>query len=113
MPMIIQRFLIAVASFLIVGLLAATGRFSLPPESAALKTRPGVELANSQCLLCHSADYISTQPRLSTAQWRSVVVKMQTKYGAPVATNQIDNLADYFARNYGVRAATNTAPAAK
>lgn len=92
---------------------AAETQFTLPPETAKLKPGPGLELAGSQCVLCHSVDYISTQPRLSVAQWRASILKMQTKYGAPIATNNVDALVDYFARNYGSGAVTNTPPSVK
>ncbi len=80
---------------------AAEVTFTFPPETAKLKSGPGVELA-SQCLICHSADYISTQPRLTRAVWKVEVIKMQQKYGAPIATNQVDLLVDYLTKNYGV-----------
>jgi len=91
---------------------AAEKSFTLPPETATLKSGPGAELVTSQCLLCHSADYISTQPRLTRAAWKAEVIKMQQKYGAPIMTNNIDALTDYLARNYGRDAQTNT-PKAK
>jgi mono/diheme cytochrome c family protein len=90
---------------------AADALFTLPPETARLKPGPGLELASSHCVLCHSVDYISTQPHLSAAQWRAAIVKMQTKYGAPITTNNLDTLVDYFAWNYS--GITNTPPPAK
>jgi sulfite dehydrogenase (cytochrome) subunit B len=80
----------------------AAERFQLPPETTKLKQAPGAELATAQCLLCHSADYISTQPRLSRAGWNAAVVKMKEKYGAPIPTNTIPALVDYLTKNYGV-----------
>ncbi len=80
---------------------AAESLFRLPPDTAKLKASPGVELATASCLLCHSADYISTQPRLTEVQWRASVLKMQAKYGAPIKTNQVEALVGYFAKNYG------------
>ena len=94
-------------------LTAAEISFRLPPETARLKAGPGVELATASCLLCHSADYISTQPRLSAAQWRASVLKMQAKYGAPIKTNQVEALVGYLAKNYGADASTNTPPSVK
>ncbi len=80
---------------------AAEKTFTLPQETATLKPGPGAELVTSQCLLCHSADYISTQPRLTRAAWKAEVIKMQQKYGAPILTNNVDALADYLVKNYG------------
>jgi hypothetical protein len=56
----------------------------LPPETARFKPGRGAELATS-CLLCHSAD------------------KMRVKYGAPIATNQVDQLVEYLTATYGAR----------
>ena len=91
------------AALLVVGgmVAAADGRYVLPPETAKLKAGPGMELANQHCLVCHSADYISTQPRLSRTAWRASVQKMKDKYGAPIPTDKMDALAEYLAENYG------------
>ena len=100
------------AGFLVVLAVQVTGAdapFMLPRETAKLKPGPGLELANSQCLLCHSADYMTTQPRLSAAQWRAVIVKMQTKYGALTANNNVEALVGYLTQNYGLGAVTNAA----
>ena len=85
-------------------------KFNLPAETATLKSAPGIELAASQCLLCHSADYISTQPRLSRAAWKAAVIKMQQKYGAPIQTNTLDAIVEYLARNYGAESAKAGTP---
>ena len=80
---------------------AADAPFTLPRETTKLKPGAGAELVTAQCLICHSADYVSTQPRLTRAQWQGIVVKMQQKYGAPIATNSVARLVDYLAGNYG------------
>ena len=99
-PRSLQLLLIGCAAIV---LLTAAGDvdFTLPPENNALKSAPGVELVTAQCLLCHSADYISIQPRLTSAVWKAEVVKMQQKYGAPILTNNVDALVDYLTANYG------------
>lgn len=76
----------------------------LPPETATYKDAPGVALANAQCLTCHSVEYVQMQPPLSLKVWTAEVVKMQQKYGAPVATNMIPEIAHYLAVNYGTGA---------
>jgi sulfite dehydrogenase (cytochrome) subunit B len=80
---------------------AAETKFALPPETAKLKSGPGVELATANCLLCHSADYISTQPRLKRAQWQASVLKMRQTYGAAIAADKVDSLVDYLVKTYG------------
>ncbi len=93
--------LLAVALLAVKLAVAAPERYVLPPETAKLKAGPGMDLANLHCLTCHSADYISTQPRLSRTAWRASVQKMKDKYGAPIPTDKMDALAEYLAKNYG------------
>ena len=82
-----------------------TQKFVLPPENAAWKSGPGAEIAMSQCVLCHSADYVSTQPPLTRPSWKALVLKMRDKYGAPVPEDKVETLADYLVKNYGTETA--------
>ena len=43
---------------------------------------PGSDLVNGNCLACHSAGMVLTQPALSPMQWRAEVEKMRTAYKA-------------------------------
>ena len=79
----------------------AEQKFVLPPETARLKSGEGLELVSAQCLLCHSADYISTQPKLTRAQWTAAVQKMQQNYAATIVTNKVEALVEYLTKNYG------------
>src|SRR4051812_23980997 len=79
----------------------AAGKWQLPPEKTTIKPGRGAELVAGNCLLCHSADYISTQPPLTRAAWKATVEKMRAKYGASIATNRVDELLDYLVANYG------------
>ncbi len=74
--------------------------YNLPPEMAELKPGDGMDNA-VQCVICHSADYISTQPRLTRAVWQAEVTKMRLKYGANITTNSAAAIVDYLVRNYG------------
>jgi sulfite dehydrogenase len=78
----------------------------LPPETAAFKQAPGAELANGQCLICHSVEYVTMQPPFARAFWVGSVQKMRQKYGATIPDDQIEPLVEYLTRNYGV--ITNT-----
>src|SRR5215469_6721416 len=96
------------ALVLMVALIAAVSRLGaaivtihLPPETATYKDAPGVSLVNAQCLTCHSVEYVQMQPPLSLKVWTAEVVKMQQKYGAPVPTNMVSDIAYYLAVNYG------------
>jgi cytochrome c len=100
-----------VAVVLVIGLVAVVSRLgaeivsiTLPADTAAFKDAPGVTLANAQCLTCHSALYVITQPPLSYKAWTAEVVKMQHLYGAPISSNQIPEIARYLAINYGTGA---------
>ena len=48
---------------IVVGMAAAKPlSYELPEETAVFKPGPGVEAAENNCVACHSADYITTQP---------------------------------------------------
>jgi sulfite dehydrogenase (cytochrome) subunit B len=90
----------------IVGLAVALPAFALkielPPETAQLKAGAGSELANRQCLTCHSADYVTIQPPdKPLAFWQGEVEKMKKVYGAPIPDEEIEPIARYLAREYG------------
>jgi sulfite dehydrogenase len=89
---------------------AALVKIELPPETAAFKPGPGAELANGQCLICHSVEYVTTQPAMPRAFWTTEARKMRDKYGAPLPEDQVEPLVSYLTKNYGV--ATNGAAGA-
>jgi len=86
----------------------------LPPETGAFKQDKGAEIANGQCLTCHSVEYVAMQPPMPRAFWKSSVQKMQQKYGAPIPDDQVEPVVDYLTKNYGVstNGAAATAPTA-
>ncbi len=87
------------------GSLADTLTIDLPKETATLKSGPGADMANDHCLICHSAQYISTQPRdKPLAFWKAEVEKMRKVYGAPIPDDEIDPLAEYLTQSYGTGA---------
>lgn len=74
----------------------------LPAETGKLKSGPGSDLANRQCLTCHSADYVVVQPPgKPLAFWKAEVEKMKKVYGAPIPDEQIEPIAQYLTREYG------------
>ncbi|WP_241144787.1 sulfite:cytochrome C oxidoreductase subunit B, partial [Achromobacter xylosoxidans] len=56
----------------------------LPQETATLRpgASPGAQGA-TLCLMCHSVDYISSQPPMPPGFWDAEVKKMVGTYGAP------------------------------
>jgi cytochrome c551/c552 len=74
----------------------------LPPETMAFKQDVGAEIANGQCLTCHSVEYVIIQPPMQRAFWKAEVQKMQQKYGAQIPDGQVEAVVDYLTKNYGV-----------
>ena len=80
---------------------AAPLRIELPQETPSFKQAAGVEVALQRCLVCHSSEYVTTQPPLSSAAWKASVEKMRAKFGAQIPPEQAEALVEYLARNYG------------
>jgi sulfite dehydrogenase len=87
---------------------AAPVTIQLPVETGVYRQAPGADLANAQCLTCHSADYAAMQPPMPTKFWKAEVDKMAGKYGAPIPTNEVDSLVEYFSKNYGTETSSTT-----
>jgi cytochrome c5 len=69
----------------------------LPMSAALFPAGEGAVIANSQCLICHSADMVLHQPSRTQEQWKDTINKMRTAYGAPLPAEQVDALAAYLA----------------
>jgi sulfite dehydrogenase (cytochrome) subunit B len=95
------RLLVAAVAILSASPMLGADDWKLPPEKTVLKPGVGRELVAGQCLLCHSTDYLSTQPPLTRAQWQATVEKMRARYGAPLQTNMMPTLVDYLTAGYG------------
>lgn len=86
-----------------VAALAKPVTYEPPEETAAFRAGAGVELAEANCLGCHSADYVEMQPRgpgFGRDFWRAEVVKMVNVYHAPIEAADVDAIADYLASAY-------------
>lgn len=103
-----QRFVALCFGVTALSAFAAVLKIEMPIETDVFKTGSGSEIANAQCLICHSVEYVSTQPPLPRAFWKASIEKMQTKYGAPVPNEQVDALVGYLVKTYGVEAAAKT-----
>jgi hypothetical protein len=76
----------------------------LPPEAASVGFQPGADagLVRETCLECHSADYVTAQPRQTRDGWKAVVSKMTTVFGmAPISTEDETRILDYLVSFYG------------
>ncbi|HEY6357470.1 MAG TPA: hypothetical protein VIX35_04470 [Vicinamibacterales bacterium] len=97
--------LAALAALLAASILATRAdsnvTITLPPPNDTLKDGPNVALAQTKCLICHSADYIYMQPPLTRKQWTAEVTKMQKTFGAPIADADVPPLVDYLMSQNG------------
>jgi len=82
----------------------------LPPETASYQSSelPGYRLVQQNCMTCHAAQYVTSQPHtLGRAYWDATVKKMKTAFGAPLRDEDIPVIADYLVKTYGAeRSAT-------
>src|ERR1700685_3949656 len=72
--------------------------YQLPGETATFKPGPNLEVVQSNCTGCHSADYIQTQPwgpKFKEDFWRAEVTKMIKVYGAPIDEPDIAKIVNY------------------
>jgi mono/diheme cytochrome c family protein len=68
---------------------------NFPTSAAAFPEGKGSDIANANCLICHSAGMVLRQPPLTEGEWRSEISKMKGSFGAPIPADQIDELAQY------------------
>ena len=80
--------------------LAATA--SADESKIRLADAPGKDKAMA-CVACHSLDYIQMNSRfMNKAGWTASVNKMINVFGAPIPKEDVEAIATYLARNYGV-----------
>ena len=59
---------------------------------------PGADVVNNNCLACHSAGMVLTQPPFSRQTWEAEVAKMRNAYKAPIANEDVDPIVDYLSK---------------
>ncbi|MGE8687346.1 MAG: sulfite:cytochrome C oxidoreductase subunit B [Achromobacter sp.] len=83
----------------------------LPQETA--KLRPGATAGAqgaSLCLMCHSVDYVSSQPPMPLGFWDAEVKKMIGTYGAPIPAEQVPLIVEYLNQAYPPAASAAATP---
>jgi sulfite dehydrogenase (cytochrome) subunit B len=101
----------SVAAYLLIGLavtsaaapaVAQERKIILPADHdyARLKSGPGSDLAQTQCQLCHSTDYIVMQPGGDAKLWEGVVTKMIKVFGAPLSEADAKAITEYLTKSY-------------
>ena len=99
-----SRLAIATASAFFVISDARALEIQLPQETASYKqsSLPGYNLALQNCMTCHSAQYVATQPPTSPrAYWEATVKKMKKPFGAPLKDEDMPAIIDYLVKTYG------------
>ncbi len=69
--------------------------FEFPTDLYSFQPSEGQEIAQSYCLICHSADYIYMQPAHSEEKWTAIVHKMKRVFGCPIPNDHIPTLVGY------------------
>lgn len=87
--------------------LAAPRSYDLPEPTAELRApmagthAQGYAAAQTNCLACHSVDYVSMQPPgKGRAFWDAEVTKMIKVYHAPIGEVEAKAIAAYLAETY-------------
>ena len=65
------------------------------PQSDRMFSGQGADAINNNCLACHSAGMVLTQPALAKAAWQAEVNKMIQVYKAPIAAADAAAIVDY------------------
>ncbi len=77
----------------------------LPFGDRVFPDGPGADAINGNCLTCHSAGMVLTQPPQSRETWRRLVEKMRHSYKAPIGDADVKPIVDYLARIKGTDSA--------
>jgi len=83
---------------------AAAKSITLPPDGVQLKASPlpGYAKAQSNCVGCHSAEYMLYQPATAPrAYWDAMVKRMKDVFKAPVDDANMPEIVDYLVKTYG------------
>ena len=67
----------------------------LPQYPPDLPDGPNKAAFDQKCLLCHSARYVTMQPRFPKAAWEKTVKKMVDAYGAPISPAEQQEIVEY------------------
>jgi len=77
---------------------------TLPTEAPSLKPSalPGYAKAQTNCVACHSAEYMLYQPPTAPrAYWEAMVTRMKAVFKAPIDDADMPVIVDYLVKAYG------------
>ena len=72
-----------------------TRSITFPTDPSSFQPGSGQEIASAYCVICHSADYIYTQPPHSQTTWTEIIKKMKLAFGCPIPDESIALLSEY------------------
>jgi mono/diheme cytochrome c family protein len=72
-----------------------TRSITFPTDPFSFQPGLGQEIASTYCVICHSADYIYTQPPHSQTTWTEIIKKMKLAFGCPIPDESIALLSEY------------------
>ena len=78
----------------------------LPQGNLQFPPGPGSDALTNNCLACHSAGMVLTQPSLPKATWEAEVRKMINTYKAPVAPEDVPAIIAYLDATKGAKPGT-------
>ncbi len=84
--------------------LAHAKSITLPTEAPPLKASPlpGYAKAQTNCVACHSAEYMLYQPPTAPrAYWEAMVTRMKVVFKAPIDDADMPAIVDYLVKTYG------------
>lgn len=70
---------------------------TLPSSDRMFPGGSAAEAINDNCLTCHSAGMVLTQPKLTSAEWEREVSKMRDTYKAPIDAGDVAAIVAYLA----------------
>ena len=79
---------------------------TFPTDPFSFQPGQGQEIANSYCVICHSADYIYMQPPHSQGRWTEIIKKMKHAFGCPIPDDSIATLASYLTQQNEIQPTT-------
>jgi cytochrome c5 len=68
---------------------------NMPVGASAFPPGKGSDIANANCIMCHSTGMVLRQPALTVDEWATEINKMRSSFGAPIPADQVDALAHY------------------
>ena len=82
---------------------AAPKTIVLPPDGAQLipSSLPGYAKAQQNCVACHSAEYMITQPpNAGRPYWDAMTKRMKAVFKAPINDADMPEIVDYLTATY-------------